>query len=98
MARFEDYADKYPNIRMERRDGILQITFHTNGDTLQWGEGPHDDFPQAYADIATDPENRVVIMTGTGDGFSPVPRPRGAPTAGGRPGTSTSSTTTANAC
>jgi enoyl-CoA hydratase/carnithine racemase len=70
LAKFEEYAEKYPNIRMERRDGILQITFHTNGGSLQWGEGPHGDFPKAYADIATDPENRVVIMTGTGDDFS----------------------------
>ncbi len=71
MSRFEDYAEKYPNIRMERTDsGILQITFHTNGDSLMWGEGPHGDFPQAYGDIAADPGNRVVIMTGTGENFS----------------------------
>jgi len=31
MATFEDYAEKYQTVRMERRDGILQITFHTNG-------------------------------------------------------------------
>ena len=29
MTRFIDYATKYQTIRMERRDGILQMTFHT---------------------------------------------------------------------
>lgn len=70
MARFEDYANKYQTIRMERRDGILQITFHTNGGPLQWGLLPHGEFPQAFYDIGSDPENRVVIMTGTGEAFS----------------------------
>ena len=28
MATFEQYANKYQTIRMERRDGILQMTFH----------------------------------------------------------------------
>lgn len=41
MARFDEYAQAYQSIRMERRDGILQLTFHTNGGPLQWGELPH---------------------------------------------------------
>ena len=35
MARFDDYAQVYQTIRLERRQGILQITFHTNGGALQ---------------------------------------------------------------
>ena len=70
MATFEQYSNKYESIRMERRDGILQITLHTGGGTLQWGEVPHREFPQAFSDIGSDPENKVVIMTGTGEGFS----------------------------
>ena len=31
MKHFEEYAHKYRNVRMERRDGILQMTFHSNG-------------------------------------------------------------------
>jgi len=78
MASFEQYSNKYRTVQMERRDGILQMTFHTNGDTLQWGQLPHGEFPQAFSDIASDPENKVVIMTGTGDAFS---GPRATPTA-----------------
>jgi enoyl-CoA hydratase/carnithine racemase len=78
MARFEDYARKYQSVRMERRNGILQLTFHTNDGPLQWGEVPHREFPEAFRDIGGDPENRVVIMTGTGEAFS---GPRAAPDA-----------------
>ena len=70
MAHFEAYASKYETIRMERRDGILQITFHTNGGPLQWGLHPHREFPETFRDIGSDPDNKVVIMTGTGDAFS----------------------------
>ena len=76
MARLEEYANKYESVRLERRDGILQMTFHTNGDTLQWGEIPHREFSQAFNDIGSDPDNRVVIMTGVGEAFS---APRVAP-------------------
>jgi enoyl-CoA hydratase/carnithine racemase len=84
MARFAEYATKYQTIRMERRDGILQITFHTNGGPLQWGLLPHREFTAAFADIGSDPDNQVVIMTGTGDEFS-GPRPTPAARPGGSP-------------
>jgi enoyl-CoA hydratase/carnithine racemase len=70
MARFEDYATKYQTIRMERREGILQLTFHSNGGPLQWGLLPHGEFPEAFRDIGSDAGNKVVIMTGTGEVFS----------------------------
>ena len=70
MTRFDDYAAKYQTIRMERRDGILQMTFHTGGGPLQWGLLPHGEFPQAFRDVGSDPENKVVIITGTGDVYS----------------------------
>jgi enoyl-CoA hydratase/carnithine racemase len=76
MAAFEQYVNKYENVRMERRDGILQITLHTNGGTLQWGAAPHRELPQVFADIGSDSENKVIIMTGAGDAFT---GPRGTP-------------------
>jgi enoyl-CoA hydratase/carnithine racemase len=69
MLKFEDYAKKYSHIRMDRQDGILEITFHTDGGTLVWGGGPHGQFGPAFHDIAQDRENKIVIMTGTGDAF-----------------------------
>ena len=83
MATFEEYSRKYQTVRMERQDGILQITFHSDGGPLQWGAVPHEEFPQAFHDIGSDPDNRVVIMTGTGDAsrvqpprLPPVPKAR----------------------
>jgi len=84
MARFDEYATKYKTIRMERHNGILQIAFHTNGGPLHWGFLPHREFTFAFADIGSDPDNQVVIMTGTGDEFS-GPRPTPAARPGGSP-------------
>jgi enoyl-CoA hydratase/carnithine racemase len=76
MVDFDDYANKYACARMERRDGILQLTLHTDGGPLQWGAVPHGELPEVFRDIGRDRENKVVIMTGTGDAFS-GPRPAG---------------------
>ena len=70
MTKLADYSNKYQSIRMDRQDGILEITFHTNGGPLQWGGVPHEEFPRAFYDIGSDTENRVIILTGTGDAFS----------------------------
>ena len=79
MAKLEDYATRYKTIRIERRDGILQMTLHSAGKELQWGALPHGELPQAFQNIAEDKENRIVILTGTGREFSgpkPAPGPR----------------------
>src|SRR5665213_638779 len=68
----DHYAHKYRNMRFERRDGILQITLHTNGGSLQWGAdvgAVHEQLGSAFHDVARDRDNRVVILTGTGDAF-----------------------------
>jgi len=70
MVKFEDYANKYKHIRMERRNGILQIQLHTNGETLKWGAGPHEELGYCFNDIGADPENQAIIMTGTGENFN----------------------------
>src|SRR5205809_2136202 len=70
MSSFEEYANKYKSARMERRDGILQVTLHTEGQSLRWGFLPHGELPEAFHDIGSDRENRVVILTGTGAEFS----------------------------
>ena len=58
---------------LERRDGILQVTLHTNGKELEWGGGPHEELSYLFADIARDFENKVVILTGTGECFCANP-------------------------
>src|SRR6202162_643614 len=70
MTKFEDYANKYQTVRFERRGGILQMTLHTEGQSLQWGFLPHGELPEAFYDVGADRENKVVILTGTGAEFS----------------------------
>ena len=48
MSSFEEYAPKYQTVRMERRNGILQVTLHTEGQSLRWGFLPHGELPEAF--------------------------------------------------
>ena len=67
--KFEDYATKYSQVKMGRRDGILQMTLHSNNAEFKWTALPHEELSYAFNDVARDHENRCVIMTGTGNVF-----------------------------
>ncbi|OGA48811.1 MAG: crotonase [Betaproteobacteria bacterium RIFCSPLOWO2_12_FULL_62_58] len=70
MTKFEDYGQKFENIRFRREDGILEMTLHTKGDSLRMGPVPHAEMERAFLDIGHDPENQVIILTGTGAEFT----------------------------
>jgi enoyl-CoA hydratase/carnithine racemase len=67
--RFEEYAKKYQNIRLDREDGVLTVTVHTEGKSLVWTDQAHDELAYCFTDIACDPENKVVVLTGVGEAF-----------------------------
>ncbi len=70
MLKFDEYANKYENLRMERTpSGILTVMMHTNGGSHVHTGKAHREFPDAFADIARDPGNEVVIFTGAGDSW-----------------------------
>lgn len=69
-TKLQDYATKYETIRFRREDGILEMTLHTNGDSLRWGPAAHANLEEAFVDVGRDPENQIVILTGTGNEFS----------------------------
>ncbi len=69
VVQFKDYADRYPNLKMERRNGILQVTLHEEGDSFYITDESHRDLGYAFADIGADRENKVVILTGAGESF-----------------------------
>ena len=67
---FDEYAKKYETIELERTDGIVEMTVHSNGKSLVWTAQAHDELAYCFADLANDRENSVVILTGTGEEFS----------------------------
>ena len=72
MSKFEEYANQYKHITLERREGILQLTLHTDGGPCVWGHDPHREMAQALGEVARDRGNKVIIITGAGDGFIPA--------------------------
>lgn len=69
-TQYDDYAKKFETIKFKREDGILEMTVHTNGDSLRWGPVAHTELEQAFLDIGRDLENQIIILTGTGAEFS----------------------------
>jgi enoyl-CoA hydratase/carnithine racemase len=66
---FESYRDQYENVRMKREEGILEVALHTRGAPLAFNGYVHEALVHAFRDIGDDPENHVVILTGTGNEF-----------------------------
>ncbi|WP_223446179.1 enoyl-CoA hydratase/isomerase family protein [Pseudomonas sp. BF-R-19] len=72
MSKLEEYSQRFANIRLERTDGILQLTMHSAGESLNWGalDGSiHTQLGDCFREIARDPEVRVLIITGIGEAF-----------------------------
>ncbi|HEY8610905.1 MAG TPA: enoyl-CoA hydratase/isomerase family protein [Roseomonas sp.] len=67
---FDNYVARHPHVAMERRNGILQMTLHSNGGPFHYDLQSRDDVVAALSDVAQDPDNRVVIITGTGAEFT----------------------------
>ena len=78
MKRFDDYRNSFPNARLTRsRTGVLEVALHTDGDTLVFNGYTHEQFVDLFHALGSDPENRVVILTGSGDAFMEEIRPDG---------------------
>jgi enoyl-CoA hydratase/carnithine racemase len=68
--RFDEYANRYEHAVLSRDDhGVLEVRLHRDGGPLVWGAAPHTELGYLFSDIGADPDNRVVILTGTGDRF-----------------------------
>ena len=66
---FDSYRNNYENVGMKREDGILEVALHSGGGPLVFNGYVHEALVRAFRDIGDDPENHVVILTGTGDEF-----------------------------
>jgi enoyl-CoA hydratase/carnithine racemase len=64
------YFDEYENLAFERdADGVLVLRFHTDKGPVVFTGQLHEDLPAALEDIALDPGNTALVLTGTGDAF-----------------------------
>ncbi|MFF3567528.1 enoyl-CoA hydratase/isomerase family protein [Nocardia jiangxiensis] len=65
-----EYFGKYKTIAFERDDkGILIVRFHSDGGPVVYTKEHHTESVDAFYEIGKDVDNRVVILTGTGDSF-----------------------------
>ena len=70
MSRFDTYRQSFANARLARsKTGVLEVALHTDGGTLVFNGHTHEQFVDLFHAIGSDPDNRVVILTGSGDAF-----------------------------
>jgi enoyl-CoA hydratase/carnithine racemase len=68
-ASFAEYSVRYRHVAMRRIDNIIELRLHSDGQSLVWGASPHSELGHCFADVGSDPQNHVVILTGTGAAF-----------------------------
>ncbi len=65
-----DYFSRYPNIHLERDDkGILLLRLHSDGGPFKFSWSARGQLLAAAHEIGADRDNRVLIITGTGDSW-----------------------------
>ena len=78
MHRFDTYRSQFPNARLTRSEsGVLEVALHTNGGKLVFNGHTHEQFVELFHAIGEDRDNRVVILTGSGDAFMDTISPEG---------------------
>ena len=78
MIRFYAYRNSFPNARLIRsQSGVLEVALHTDGGTLVFNGHTHEQFVDLFHAIGSDPDNRVVILTGSGGAFMESISPEG---------------------
>jgi enoyl-CoA hydratase/carnithine racemase len=78
MGHFNSYCDNFPNARLTRSEsGVLEVALHTKGGVLIFNGHTHEQFVDLFHAIGSDPDNRVVILTGSGEAFMETISPEG---------------------
>lgn len=78
MSAFETYRNAFPNALLTRKDnGVLEVRLHTGGEKLVFDGHTHEQFVGLFHAIGEDRDNRVVILTGSGDAFMDAISPEG---------------------
>jgi len=54
-------------MKMTRKNGIIEVVMHSDGGPLNYLWDMHELWGQAWREIGSDPENQVIIISGSGD-------------------------------
>lgn len=78
MSKFDLYRSAFPNARLTRSDnGVLEVRLHTEGGKLIFNGHTHEQFVDLFHALGSDADNRVIILTGSGDAFMDTITPDG---------------------
>jgi enoyl-CoA hydratase/carnithine racemase len=69
VTSLKDYSELYPTVHIEREEGVLVLRLHKDDRPFLWDERTHHDLGELFEHINNDYENKVVILTATGDSF-----------------------------
>ena len=65
---FEEYSRTYAeHFRMTRANGVIEVQMHSDGGPAVYDLKLHNDWAQLWYVIGNDPDNEVLIFSGTGD-------------------------------
>lgn len=71
METLEGYRSRFKRADLARDDdGILTVRLHSDGGPLVWSRSTHHEVADLLGAIARDTNNRVVLLTGTGEWFA----------------------------
>jgi enoyl-CoA hydratase/carnithine racemase len=79
MINGSSLESQFEYAKIREADGVLEITLHTEGGTLQWNQATHREMPKLFRAVSELESVKVVILTGSGDTFT-GPRLPDAPT------------------
>ena len=77
--KFDEYKEKFKqHYKLERReDGVILAQAHTAGGPIQLSVENHRSVGQLFKTIGADPQNEVMIFTGSGEDFMMDADPEG---------------------
>jgi len=65
---FEEYKERFKEFfNLKRENGIIEVRAHTRGGEVQWSREVHEGWGRIFQFVGADPENEVMIITGTGE-------------------------------
>src|SRR5580704_4862768 len=77
--KFDEYQERFKDFyKMERRaDGVILVQAHTKGGPIQLSVENHRSVGQMFKTLGADPENEILIFTGSGGEFMMDADPEG---------------------